>query len=123
VFAISCNNPEPLLIQNTSQITRGSGDTNFTNLVTLGDVTVGEDLSVTGDMDTTALNASSVITTASAYFGSYNDGNYSAFDITGTLTYAGEATTWDDMRVPVNATNVRGANDPGFIQVIDNGRC
>jgi len=28
---------------------------------------------------------------------------------------------WDDLRVPVSATSVGGANDPQFVKVIDNG--
>lgn len=31
------------------------------------------------------------------------------------------ATAWDDLRVPVTATNVGAANDPNFSQVLTNG--
>lgn len=31
------------------------------------------------------------------------------------------ATAWDDLRVPVNATNIGAANDPNFAQVLTNG--
>lgn len=31
------------------------------------------------------------------------------------------STAWDDLRVPVNATNIGSANDPNFAQVLTNG--
>jgi hypothetical protein len=47
--------------------------------------------------------------------------NYSEFGADGTIKFAGDATTWDDVRVPLSATRVGAAQVPDFSQVADNG--
>lgn len=56
-----------------------------------------------------------------AQFGDYINGNYSEFEDDGTLVFHGEATVWDDLRVPLERAKDRGAKVPSFEQFKDNG--
>jgi hypothetical protein len=47
--------------------------------------------------------------------------NYSEFEVDGTLIMHGNATTWEDVRVPSVATKLGGSKDPGFTVFKDNG--
>lgn len=47
-------------------------------------------------------------------FGNIPAGNYSEFESDGTLVFVGDATVWDDIRVPLNTARVQGANVPTF---------
>lgn len=50
----------------------------------------------------------------SIYMGSYNSGNYIQIENDGTLVMAGNATVWDDIRVPLTTAKAAGVKDPGF---------
>jgi hypothetical protein len=52
-------------------------------------------------------------------FGGLSD--YTEFEVDGTIKFVGDATTWDDIRVPLSATRVGAAQIPDFSQVADNG--
>lgn len=58
---------------------------------------------------------------AKANFGDSATGNYIEIDEYGTLRFHGTTTVWDDIQVPVNATNQGGSKDPGFGKIKDNG--
>jgi hypothetical protein len=76
------------------------------------------------DVDTTTIKAGgNVITVINSTpwirFGGLS--NYSEFEADGTLKFAGSATVWDDIRVPVTATRVGATQVPDFTQVADDG--
>lgn len=48
-------------------------------------------------------------------------GNYSEFESDGTLVFHGDATVWEDIRVPLERAKDRGAKVPTFEQFKDNG--
>jgi hypothetical protein len=48
------------------------------------------------------------------FAGDYGGGNYSEFETDGTLEFIGDATVWDDLRVPLVTARVAGANVPAF---------
>lgn len=48
-------------------------------------------------------------------------GNYSEIQADGTYKSYGDATSWDDLRVPLVATNRLGSQDPQFTKMKDNG--
>lgn len=54
-------------------------------------------------------------------FGNVPDGNYADFDDKGQLRLYGDATQWDDLRVPVLQTKLGGTKDPDFTKAFDNG--
>jgi len=56
-----------------------------------------------------------------AQFGDYINGNYSEFEDDGTLVFHGEATVWEDLRVPLERVKTAGANVPVFKKFKDNG--
>jgi hypothetical protein len=43
------------------------------------------------------------------------DSNYSEFEADGTLTFAGDATVWDDIRIVPNIFDIPGGTDPDVI--------
>ena len=47
--------------------------------------------------------------------------NYTEIEGDGTIALAGDATTWDDLRVALETGKLTGANNPAFEQVSDNG--
>ena len=47
--------------------------------------------------------------------------HHTEFEADGTLHMVGDATVWEDMRVPVTATNRGGSKDPTFSVFKDNG--
>lgn len=47
--------------------------------------------------------------------------NYAAFEADGTLKFAGNATVWDDLRVPAESTKLGGSKDPDFSVFKTNG--
>jgi Concanavalin A-like lectin/glucanases superfamily len=53
--------------------------------------------------------------------GDYAGGNYTIFGDNGFLTMFGTAMVWDDMQVPVSATNAAGSNPPTFGLLQDSG--
>lgn len=53
--------------------------------------------------------------------GDYNEGNYLRISSDGTLNLVGDATTWEDLRVPVTSTKLGGSKDPDFAKVLDDG--
>lgn len=53
--------------------------------------------------------------------GDYNNGNYLVISDDGTLELVGDATTWDDLRIPITQTKLGGSKDPGFAKILDNG--
>lgn len=55
------------------------------------------------------------------YVGDYNNGNYLAIASDGTLSLVGDATAWEDLRVPVTSTKLGGSKDPDFAKVLDDG--
>ena len=57
----------------------------------------------------------------SFYVGDYNNGNYLTIASDGTMTLVGDATTWDDLRVPITSTKFGGTQDPDFAKFLDNG--
>lgn len=46
--------------------------------------------------------------------GDYTGGDYSYFEDDGTLVFNGDATVWDDLRVPISATTDAGSSPPEF---------
>lgn len=55
-----------------------------------------------------------------AYFGDVSSGNYSQFEDDGTLVMQGNATVWEDIRVPITSVKTRGVADPGFTMFKNN---
>lgn len=47
-------------------------------------------------------------------FGNRPSGNYSSFENDGTPVQYGDATAWEDERVPVTSLKLGGSHDPGF---------
>ena len=54
-------------------------------------------------------------------FGDVISGNYAEFQSDGSLLFYGNATAFDDIRVPATATKNGGSKDPGFEVWKDNG--
>ena len=54
-------------------------------------------------------------------FGNRPAGNYATFEDDGSIEFAGDASFWDDLRVPVSATKRGGTKDPDFAKILDNG--
>lgn len=50
------------------------------------------------------------------YLGGYNSGNYTQIETDGTIYMAGNATVWDDLRMPLSMAKAAGVKDPGFDQ-------
>lgn len=48
-------------------------------------------------------------------------GNYFYIDETGYITLVGNATVWDDLRVPISSTKLGGSKDPTFSVAFTNG--
>jgi len=46
--------------------------------------------------------------------------NYTEIEPDGTVKFVGEATVWDDLRVPVTSTKLQGSKDPDFAVAYDN---
>lgn len=59
------------------------------------------------------------ISGGTAQFG--GSSHYSSFEADGTLLFTGDATVWDDLRVPMTATKTGGSKDPGFSVAFTNG--
>lgn len=53
--------------------------------------------------------------------GDYKAGNYTSIEADGTIAFYGDATVWDDMRVPMTSSKAGGAKDPGFAAVLTDG--
>lgn len=53
--------------------------------------------------------------------GDKSGGNYASFNTIGEIRLYGDATQWEDLRVPVNATSKGGSKDPDFAKAFDNG--
>lgn len=53
--------------------------------------------------------------------GDVSGGNYFEVQETGEVRLYGEATQWEDLRVPVLSTKTGGTKDPDFVKVYDNG--
>jgi hypothetical protein len=47
--------------------------------------------------------------------------NYSEFEADGTLEFVGDATVWDDLRVPISSIKRLGFTDPAWVQFKDDG--
>jgi len=47
--------------------------------------------------------------------------NYSEFESDGTLEFIGDATVWEDLRVPISAIKRLGFSDPGWVQFKTDG--
>jgi len=60
------------------------------------------------------INNDGIIVTGGVTIGDGGTTDYSVFDSTGKLTNIGEATTWEDLRVPLNTGKTAGANIPTF---------
>lgn len=58
---------------------------------------------------------------AGASIGDVGGGNYIEVEADGTLEFKGNATVWDDIRVPVTSTKLGGSRDPGFTVFKTNG--
>ncbi|NIQ10462.1 MAG: hypothetical protein GWO10_16320 [candidate division Zixibacteria bacterium] len=59
--------------------------------------------------------------TTDLYIGDLSNGNYLYINSSGHLTLVGDATVWDDLRVPVYQTKLGGTKDPDFVKVLDDG--
>lgn len=46
--------------------------------------------------------------------------DYTAIEPDGTVRFAGTATVWEDLRVPVTSTKLSGSKDPDFAKAYDN---
>ena len=46
--------------------------------------------------------------------------NYTEVEPDGTVKFVGDATVWDDLRVPVTSTKLQGSKDPHFAVAYDN---
>ena len=47
--------------------------------------------------------------------------NYTRIEADGTIKFVGNATVWEDLRVPMTATKGGGVREPGFAKLKDNG--
>jgi hypothetical protein len=101
----------------------GSGLYDFTG----GDVLVEEDLAVLGmlNVDHISIFEDSPYGTLNIFagvkMGAINDGNYTEVESDGTVVFYGDATVWDDLRVPVNSVRRLGFSDPDWVQFRDDG--
>ncbi|MDV7186153.1 hypothetical protein R3X25_02575 [Lutibacter sp. TH_r2] len=62
------------------------------------------------------INANGVV-----IMGDSMSGNYTKVTTDGSLSYEGEATRWDDLKVPMNATNKGSSNQPEWLEFKENG--
>lgn len=53
------------------------------------------------------------------FAGNLGGGNYSEFEADGILQFVGDATVWDDLRVPLSTARPAGANVPTFEAFVD----
>lgn len=53
--------------------------------------------------------------------GNVTGGHYTEFEADGTMRSVGNATTWDDERVPLTSTKLGGVKDPGFSVAFTDG--
>lgn len=97
----------------------------FAALDISGTATVNGVLWARGNLDGTnghfhgSIQADGSAQAATAYFGSTSGS--SSFESDGTLVFNGNATVWDDVRVPMTATTKGGSKDPGFQSYRTNG--
>lgn len=54
-------------------------------------------------------------------FGDIINGNYAEFESDGTLKFNGDATIWDDLRVPLERGQLAGGSNPTFEKFKDDG--
>lgn len=54
-------------------------------------------------------------------YGNRTTGDYTEFDNDGTSRSYGDATCWDDLRVPALSTKTGGSKIPGTAKLVDNG--
>ena len=104
--------------------------TSGTLLVRVNNLDLNESVPYTGattnvdigafDLDATEITAD-VSHSAIANMGDETGGNYAQFNANGELRLRGDATQWDDLRVPVTATTRQGSRDPDFTKFKDNG--
>lgn len=86
-----------------------AGDTSLADVTASGDVDIAGDTAITGTLTVTG---ATTLTGTNA--GDVSGGNYTAIESAGTLHFYGDATVFDDIRVPVNSTKLGGTKDPDF---------
>ena len=69
----------------------------------------------------TRINEREARSDGGALFGNVAAGNYSEFEADGTLRFHGDATVWDDLRVPLAVAKVPAAGGPNWAQFKDDG--
>lgn len=67
------------------------------------------------------LTGEGLFTVKSLKIGDVDGGNYAEIQTNGEIRLYGEATQWDDLRVPVLSTKLGGSKEPTFSKVFDNG--
>lgn len=76
-------------------------------------------LTAAGALGVTTVTASGLISGGTGKFGGAS--HYSSFEADGTLVFTGDATVWDDIRVPVTTAKRTGVTDPSFQVFKTNG--
>lgn len=88
-----------------------------------GDLQVnGGDIGTSTDTDLIQLAADLLTVNGSMKIGDVTGGNYLEIESDGTIEFHGNATVWDDLRVPANLLGRLGVStDPTWVKVTDNG--
>lgn len=97
------------------------GNVTVTGDVSADDINAGGDLDVTGAITGASVTVTGLAQAATAKFGDVAGGNYFEIESDGTWVKHGDATTWDDIRVPSQNTKTNPSKSEPNFEVFTDG--